>query len=152
MPADVPGYPGRRLPMQSEDQGDDFERAVRAARQAEQVANAVEEKLGKRLSSLESAFLSLDLRLKEFEEMTAKAKAFAASTTVKVLMGMIGSGGIAGFIARVTAPAPQATQTVLMRGVLERTIETACNPLPSVDERIKCAARVAAEQAAGSQK
>lgn len=148
-PPGVPGIPGTRLPMQSEDQGDEFERAARMAHQAEQVAIAVEQKLGERIGKLEGSVLELGQRLAEMELLISKAKAFAASTTVKIVMAMLGSGGLTGLIMRMTEKPPAPTQVVMQRGVLERTIETTCNPLPNVDDRIKCAARVAAEQTAG---
>jgi hypothetical protein len=133
--------------MASEDQGDDFERAVRAAHQAERVAIAVEQKLGERLGKLEGAVLGLDQRLTEFELLAKKAKAFAASTTVKVLLGMLGSGGFAGFMVRITTPAPPPTQTVIQRSEFDRRLDI-CRELRDGAERGACVGRVAAESVA----
>jgi len=149
-PPNVPGIPGQRLPMPSGEQGDEFERAVRAAHQAEQVAIAVEERLGARLGKLEGSVLALDQRLADFELIAKKAKAFAASTTVKVLMGMLGSGGFAGLMVRLTTPAPPPTQTVIQRSEFDRRLDV-CRELRDGAERGACVGRVAAEGVSESQ-
>jgi len=133
--------------MQSEDRGDEFERALRAAKQAEAVAVAVEEKLHARLGNLEGSVMAIDQRLADIELWLKRGKAFAASTTVKVVMGMIGSGGFAGLLVRITTPAP-ATQTVIQRTEFDRLIVETCGQITDGAERGACAGRIAAEYAA----
>ena len=143
-PPNIPGIPGARLPMQSEDPGDEFERALRAARQAEAVAVAVEDKLNVRLGKLEGSVMAVDQRLADIELWLKRGKAFAASTTVKVAMGMIGSGGFAGILVRMTTPAPPPTQTVIQRGEFDRKLDV-CRALRDGAERGACVGRIAAE-------
>jgi hypothetical protein len=146
-PPTVPGIPGSRLPMASEDQGDEFERALKAAQQAERVALAVEEKLAGRLGKLEGSVMAVDQRLADIELWLKRGKAFAASTTVKILLGMLGSGGFAGFIVKLTTPAPVPAQTIIQRSAFDRELDV-CRELRDGAERGACIGRIAAENAA----